>query len=735
MVDRILLNKQEERFFFEYLRIAGGRTPEECAEAVSAPLGRTQDEILQFYWQTVDTIFKGQKGALEGFTHKRMHRILTKFYDTKVLPLYSGAGGSLEAGGSERKVVEAGRKRKEVVDEAALSSGGPPGGMGVIDGADLDRGCVGILEKNAVCGPQAAPKEVSISQRHSVPGQHVSKGIGMGSTYTANTPSQGVGRSGGAERSVPSEVEIMFVPHEEELASRLAAGGIDPCPRMQLKTSETVVSVMKRLKEGWKSVFKGREGGLRLRPPDDCPVVFRGCTWGDPERDGGLTLMDVMEALGATSSTTMGYSWEACALGPDLKTVVGPVKAPKLSITGRSMVKKGKRGKRPSNTTGGKHQKENKRVKREVDRPVPSGRKDGGGQGTEHLPGDGDLERQWGDQAGSSAEKENAANESISKSISFERQAVASFGSPAKDSGPESEGGLPGPRKAESLGISAGQRVPVGIKNLVKQERSTKKRQRSGRKPHQDSGVAVPAQGSEEQLIRKALERMADSLRQQQEIDFHGGTQGIFPFGKSKEVLKPLHGDSVLEALQLEASNLQGHLPPSHPPQSAQPSKTPPSKNQRKKEKRKKSNKNGVIDDPRDLAGLSPPSTFKLPEEFTRIAAGGINGASVRSLTDIFATCHPPSPKTGGGAGGGQAAPIVDRVTPTGGALLNLSKRADLPPGLNLKTCDMSMLSLLDGMSNSNWIMKLGDVHGGAEQEPVEGVGNRPFAKLFGDQQ
>jgi hypothetical protein len=47
----------------------------------------------------------------------------------------------------------------------------------------------------------------------------------------------------------------------------------------------------------------------------------------------------------------------------------------------------------------------------------------------------------------------------------------------------------------------------------------------------------------------------------------------------------------------------------------------------------------------------------------------------------------------------------------------------------------MSMLSLLDGMSNSNWIMKLGDVHGGAEQEPVEGVGNRPFAKLFGDQQ
>ena len=93
MVDRILLNKQEERFFFEYLRIAGGRTPEECAEAVSAPLGRTQDEILQFYWQTVDTIFKGQKGALEGFTHKRIHRILTKFYDTKVLPLYSGPAG------------------------------------------------------------------------------------------------------------------------------------------------------------------------------------------------------------------------------------------------------------------------------------------------------------------------------------------------------------------------------------------------------------------------------------------------------------------------------------------------------------------------------------------------------------------------------------------------------------------------------------------------------------------
>ncbi len=754
MVDRIILNKQEERFFFEYLRIAGGRTPEECAEAIASPLGRTPEEVLRFYSQTVDTIFKGQKGSLEGFTQQRTHRILTKFYDTKVVPLYGGAGGSLEAGGSERKVASRKRKdfgslqdggrdandrnmvqRKEVVEEAELSSGGLPGRVDGVDGMDGNRDCAGIAGNSAKCAQQAVPKEVSVSQKHSAPGHHASKGVGMGSTpcmhggsmHTAHTPSQGVGRSGGVGRSVPNEVEIMFVPHLEELATQLAAAGFDPCPRVRVETSETVVSVMMRLSQGWKVVLEGREGRLRLRAPDDCPAVFRGCAWGDPARDGELTLMDVLEALGAGSSTTMGYSLEACALAACQETEGGSVKVPRLTVTERLTAKKGER---PSKTIGGKKQKPRKRVKKQDNSSVASRKKSAGGQGTEHFPGDRDHDRRRGGKAGSSAEKENTAN----KSISFEQQGVASIGSPANDSALVKEGGLQGPREAQPLrdatGPFAGYRVPVGIKNLIKQEPRMKKRQRGGQKPDQDFGV--PAQGSEEHQVRKALERLVDSLRQQQDNNLHGGPWDPFSFGtERKEVLKSSHGDSVLEALRLEASNLQG------PPPSL-PSITPPSKRQKKKGNL--SNKNGVIDDPRDLAGLSPPSTFKLPEEFTRIATGGINAASIRSLTDIFATCHPPSPKTDGGLGasggsGGQTAPVSGRATPNDGALLNLSKSGELPPGFNLKTCDMSMFSLLDGVSNSNWIMKLGDTGVNAEHESVENVGTRPFATLFGDQQ
>ena len=744
MVDRILLNKQEERFFFEYLRIAGGRTPEACAAEIAAPLERDQGEILRFYWQTVDTIFKGQKGALEGFTHQRTHRILTKFYDTKVVPLYGGAGGSREAGGSERK--GAGRRRKgdvggmldglqdahdrnmvhpkEVVEEAELSSGS--------GGAVGDRGRDGV--ENVQDIPQAAPREVSVSQKHSAPGHYVSKGLGStpcmhgGSVHTANTPSQGVG----AGRSGPSNVvDIMFVPHSEELAIRLAAEGFDPCPRMRLETSETVVGVMERLERGWKAVLENLEGGLRLRAPDDCPAVFRGCVWGDPVQDGDLTLMDVMEALGTSSSTTMGYSWEACAGGPGRETRDGSDEVPSLTVTERLTAKKGKG---LSKTKGGKKQKD-RGVEMQGNALAASGREGAGGQGTEQE----NYDRQLSEKAGSSAEKENTAN----KSISFEQQAIASFGSPAEDSGPVKEGGLPEPREGGPSGVSTGYRVPVGIKNLVKQEQRLKKRQKGGRKPQKDPGVS--AKGSaEEQIVRNALERLADSLRQQQEIELHGGPRGMFSFGaERKEVLKSLQRDSLLELLRLEASNPPGQLPLSQPAQNGQnvqngnPAKTPPTKKRRKKGNLRKSNKNGVIDDPRDLAGLSPPSTFKLPEEFTRVATGGINGASVRSLTDIFATCHPPPPITGGGdtgGGGGEAGTVAARATPTGGALLNLSKSAGLPPGFNLKTCDMSSFSLMDGMSNSNWIMKLGDAGGNGELEPKEAVGNRPFAKLFGEQ-
>lgn len=749
MMDRILLNKQEERFFFEFLRIAGNRTPAECAQEIAASLEtRSQGEILQFYGQTVDTIFKGQKGALDGFTYQKTHRILTKFYDTKVLPLYAGSGGSLEAGGSERKGASRKRKcagsvqdvndgedrngnvgdrrnsvQKEMVEEVELFSGERRvAGAEGVGGAERAAGNF----ENASGVPHGALKDAS--ENHGTPQQPIVEGLRTtpctngGSVHTVHTHSQGAG----AGRGTLKLVEIMFVPHAEELATRLSAGGFDPCPRLRLDASETVVNVMRRLERSWETVFQGQDGGLRLRPPDDCPAVFRGCAWGDPERDVDLRLMEVLEALGVNSLTTMGYDWDDGLVRSHQKVDQLLIDVPTATVTGRLTAKKGKRPVRKAgeNKRNAKSASERKGMKEQVAGNAPGK----AGNSSEKLQ-QSDCQG-----PGSSTDKENTAN----KSFSFEHQAIASFGSPAQDSAQVKERVTGGTREG-TQNAAPGYRVPVGIRNLVKQDpepRSRKTRKRGD--GSRGRGLGAPKEGPDDQLVRNALELIADTLRQQQDHAL-GRSKAMFSFEpRTTDIPKSLNGDSLLELLRLEASNLSGppSKPTTHPMQNQLPSTTPPTKKQRKKGKGEKSNKNGVIEDPRDLAGLSPPSTFKLPEEFTRIASGGINSASVRSLTDIFATCHPPSPKVGGGdgadGGGDRADPSGARATPTG-SLLN-SKNAELPPGFSLKTCDMSMFSLLDGMSNSNWINKLGETGGTGEQEPVEAVGNRPFAKLFGDQ-
>ena len=80
------MTQQEERFFYEYLRVAGDRSPLECATDISNTLGtKTPNQILNFYQETVDLIYK-DKTSLAKENHRKTHKVLTKFYDTRVAP-------------------------------------------------------------------------------------------------------------------------------------------------------------------------------------------------------------------------------------------------------------------------------------------------------------------------------------------------------------------------------------------------------------------------------------------------------------------------------------------------------------------------------------------------------------------------------------------------------------------------------------------------------------------------
>lgn len=245
---RVCLTHQEERFFFEYLRVAGDRSPLDCARDIASTLGsKSPDQILSFYQYTIDLIYK-DKTNLAKANNKKTHKILTKFYDTRVAPA-----------------------RKKQHNGGCVSDKSP-------DGSKKD--CAAI-------------------------GYHLNEKDCFGGKILANETDIGSQLQGAPF------LEILFVPFEEDLANTLASSGCDPCPRLKFGHNEKIIAIIHKLQETWNTALgKLGSGGLRLKAPDDSHPAFKACAWGDPSTSKDLTLFELMNALRIASPATLGYTWE-----------------------------------------------------------------------------------------------------------------------------------------------------------------------------------------------------------------------------------------------------------------------------------------------------------------------------------------------------------------------------------------------------------------------------------------
>lgn len=120
-----------------------------------------------------------------------------------------------------------------------------------------------------------------------------------------------------------------------------------------------------------------------------------------------------------------------------------------------------------------------------------------------------------------------------------------------------------------------------------------------------------------------------------------------------------------------------------------------------------------------NIASLSPPSSFKLPSEFHRFDAA--DSSPIRTLKGIFDSCYPTE------SPGNNSKQREQGKEGTG----------TLKEECNLSVLDVihpttSILSFLDGLSNSKW-MGMIDNDNAAKTDAQEEitVEKRPFAKLF----
>lgn len=126
-----------------------------------------------------------------------------------------------------------------------------------------------------------------------------------------------------------------------------------------------------------------------------------------------------------------------------------------------------------------------------------------------------------------------------------------------------------------------------------------------------------------------------------------------------------------------------------------------------------------------NLASLSPPSSFKLPSEFHRL--GDPNSSPIRTLKGIFDSCYPTESPDNNKNGQDIQREQEHKKEGT----------EPLIEGCSLSALDVihpttSILSFLDGLSNSKW-MGMVDTDHAAKTDAQQDVAaeKRPFAKLF----
>jgi hypothetical protein len=288
-------------------------------------------------------------------------------------------------------------------------------------------------------------------------------------------------------------------------------------------------------------------------------------------------------------------------------------------------------------------------------------------------------------------------------------------------------------RKAEK------DRIPVGLANLVHQPKAKKRKTKKTSKPLKPqkpkSPTKVPGTMKPEEILTNAAMHYAGLIREIQSYNMMTGKHAGSHFAKGKINGQNFTGtpivmnggmlqngfdahvvdkeeESIVNLLAKEDSKLGISLAEALglcndsrdmlavQTKSARKNSTPA------KEKR--------IDANLMEQWASPPSSFKLPQEIASFVEHGKDIGSPKSLGGIFDSIQGVSPK----------APDEDPKKSTEFVLGN--------PMTDVLNPSISLLSFLDGLSNSNWISKLeGDGHQEDSGDKAKALDSRPFAKLF----
>eukprot|EP00890_Picochlorum_soloecismus_P005015 jgi/Picsp_1/5514/NSC_02873-R1_---NA--- len=631
----------EERFFYEFLRIAGSRTAQECFEEISRIL-RTKSaaQVHNFYFNTLRFLEGKRKKTCCNLPVHKQRYLLVQFYENFVSKKRTDSFlkrnkqdiSATESGSLERQDVKEPRKNEET---------------------RLSKEKVGIKPQSGTIEPKKKIYDIP-SQLYAAP-----------------------------------QLDILFVPFDDKLATCISSLGLDPCPRMALKHSKKVTDIVLELTELWATAVQEMgPGEIRLKAPDNSPVAFQAFSWGDPHRDAEISIVDLLIAVQVCTPASLGYTWESLpgelpqnylvkqseAKNVDIST---PFTVDNLSSKDGHEIKKSTSGRKRTLTE----------IINEDSLILPK---------IPELDGKTDID----------TNNNNTEQDS--------------------------------PAKQAAITTAEKDRIPMGLANLVYEpkakKRKTKKKPKPRKTKKQNSPKKVPGTMKPEEILTNAAMHYAGLIREIQSynmmtgkhagsnltngaINGHAGApialnSGILQNGfdthavdKEEEIIVNLLtkedsklGISLAEALELcndPSDMVEMQTKPARKNSAATPAK----------EKQADANLE---------QWASPPSSFQLPQEIASFMEHGKDIGSPKSLRGIFDSIQGVSPK----------APAEDPRKSTEFILGN--------PMTDILNPSISLLSFLDGMSNSNWISKLeGDGKHEDSVDKPKALDSRPFGKLF----
>lgn len=514
-------------------------------------------------------------------------------------------------------------------------------------------------------------------------------------------------------------IEILLVPYDESFCNRIRAANLDPCPKIRVDHFKGVVDIVQDLENRWNDALEGIDGGIRLRAPENAPKALKKFTWGDRNSDVDISvsflfvpgegnwkivclsfgvyvqIADLVLCMQFSSPCTMGYTWEstnhsATMLGGSKDTTSGK-KTFQISTPMSNDIPSAIQN---QSTTVEDRKKPRSKKRSMVEPQSESGLMDLKGYGSFQDMQVGKLKRQSGAPVVPWAmEKARKEKKPVGLRNLVEHREEANIVKQGK--------------KLKSTERRPYQTDPANPRNYATDMLETARQQCRGTLQNLQNHYLMHEKGFNlPQMPSDFGHRSNNVTAQYQGMTNHEGALNARVIQDEDSIRDILmkedskFGVAIGEVLML-AENAE--------PVEVQGDKlycTP---------RKDTSQANDELSLKEKIAFLSPPSSFKLPPGFQRLSGSKESNTPPKSLQNIFDSCHVPSP--------------IETKTNNCG-----TKEGEDNGNLSspyFPYSNLSLLSLLDGISNSQWIGKI-EADEDVSDKDNRGTDSRPFADLFG---